>query len=270
MTSLFQSPLFALFADDAVNAAFAPEHTLALYGKVEAALASALAREGLIGKDAEAAILAAVARFAPDWEKLRDGSQRDGLPIPAYVAQMRASLPEPYRNAFHLGSTSQDIMDTALALAFAKVNGVIETRITSLCQTLDALDAKWGAVPLMGRTRMQAALPVTARARIGLWRAPLERQRVRLKTVRADVEMLQFGGPVGLRDGWGDKGAAVARRMADALGLHDPGESWHTGRDGLLTYGAWLSATSQALGKIGADLSLMALQGIDEAAIESG
>ncbi|MEM8663366.1 MAG: 3-carboxy-cis,cis-muconate cycloisomerase [Pseudomonadota bacterium] len=268
--ALFENPLFSLFADEATTTAFSPSRTLALYGNVEAAITEALAAEGLISAEARAAILPAIAAFEPDWPDLVAASRRDGLPIPGYVAQMRAKLPEAHRKAFHMGSTSQDIMDTALALALAEINATLASRLAELLRTLDALNARWGAVPLMGRTRMQAALPVTVRHRLDGWRAPLQRQHARLLAVRQDVECLQFGGPVGLRDGWGDSGPAVAKAMAATLGLRELGESWHTGRDGLLAYGAWLSATSQALGKIGADITLMAQQGIDEAALTGG
>lgn len=268
--SIFDNPLFALFHDPQTAAPFTAERTLALYGEVEVALTEAVAAEGLIGAAAAQRITAAIAGFEPDWEALKAASRRDGIPLPGYVRQLRDRVGAEDRAAVHFQSTSQDIMDTAQALALREVNDILDARLGALIAALDDLAERAGAAPLMGRTRMQAALPVTVGHRLATWRAPLARECARLQVLRPQVEMVEFGGPVGTREGWDGRGAQIAARMAERLGLADPGASWHTARDGLAAYAAWLSATSQALGKIGQDVALMAQQGIGEIAVAGG
>lgn len=58
--------------------------------------------------------------------------------------------------------------------------------------------------PLMGRTRMQAALPVTVGHRIASWAQPLRKHLAALDPLRRDLGIVQIGGPVGLRDQLGE------------------------------------------------------------------
>lgn len=269
-TSTFENPLFAVFADKATAAEFTPERTVARYGEVEAALTGALAATGLVGARSGETILAAIAAFKPDWQAFAEAGVADGLPGPSYVRQLKASVPAEDRDAVHLGATSQDVMDTALALTLRVVNGRFADRLDGLVDALDRLAATWGDAALMARTRMQAALPVTAGSRIAAWRGPLARQRARFENVRADVECVELAGPVGTGGTWGDRAPELRRRVAEALDLGDPGESRQTGRDVLVTYGGWLATTCGALGKIGIDVALMAQQGIDEIVLSGG
>ncbi|MEM9222013.1 MAG: 3-carboxy-cis,cis-muconate cycloisomerase [Pseudomonadota bacterium] len=264
------NPLFALFQDEGVSAAFEPSQVVARYCDVEAALTRALADQTLIDRDAADAIVRALTQFTPDWHAMEIASVRDGLPVPGFVAQVRAKLDPKHRAAFHFGATSQDIMDTATALAIRDLNDSIDRRMANIGTELADLSQRFGQGNLMGRTRMQAALPIGVAARVTAWRAPIIRLMGQLASTRPEVEQLQLAGPVGNRAAWGERAGKVARHMASELRLKEPGESWHTGRDGILLYGGVLSAISQALGKIGMDLALMAQQGIDAVSLKGG
>jgi 3-carboxy-cis,cis-muconate cycloisomerase len=259
--------LGALFGDAELGAVFDERRTVERWTAVEAALAEAAAAEGLAPEATAAAIRAAP---APAEAVLAAGTARDGLPIPAYVAALKLAVREPLRAGVHIGSTSQDILDTAQALALRDANDILAGRIAALDDALAGLAARFGDRPLMARTRMQAALPVTVGHRIAAWRAPLAGQAADLEALRPRVEALQFGGPVGTREGWSGRGDAVARRMAAALGLADPGRAWHTDRSAIGAYGALMAGLAASAGKIGADVALMAQQGLGEAAVAGG
>jgi len=70
--------------------------------------------------------------------------------------------------------------------------------------------------------------------------------------------LLQFGGAVGNRDRLGAKGEAVAEHLAKALRLHNPIAARHSERDGIAEFASWLSLITGSLGKLGADVALMA------------
>jgi 3-carboxy-cis,cis-muconate cycloisomerase len=262
--------LAGLLGDGELAALFDECRTVARYNAVEAALADAMAAESLIAATDAAAIRRVTREFAPDLAALGAGTAVDGLPIPAYVTALRAALPEPARAAVHRHSTSQDIMDTALALALRGANGILAARLAALDAELATLAGRFGGRPLMARTRRQAALPVTAAHRIGLWRAPLPGHLDALGALRPRIEALQFGGPVGTREGWEGRGNDVAARMAEALGLAEPGRATHTDRSAVAGYAALLAAMAASAGKIGADVALMAQQGIDEVRLAGG
>jgi len=79
---------------------------------------------------------------------------------------------------------------------------------------------------LMGRTRMQRALPITWADKIAAWRAPLTRHHKRLQELKPRLLVVQFGGPVGTLEKLGDKGPSVAAALASRLDLAVPAGSW--------------------------------------------
>jgi len=117
---------------------------------------------------------------------------------------------------------------------------------------------------------MQAALPIRVSDRIATWSLPMERHLEHLRSLRSQVEALQFGGAVGNRSDLGGKGDAVAAAMAKRLGLANPPRAWHAMRETIADYAGWLSLVTGTIGKFGQDICLMAQQGIEEAALSGG
>lgn len=256
-----QNRLFdGLFADPEVTALFSAETMLAHFLAFEVALTRA---QG--GPDAtRVADRLAALQIAP--EAIAPRVVRDGVPVPAYVAALKAAM-GPDADKVHIGATSQDLMDTSLALSLRGVSDLVSARLDRVIALLDDLQATHGTRALMGRTRMQAALPITVATRIEAWRTSLSRTRARLVEARAGVEQLQFGGPVGQRTA---EMEAAAARIATALDLPEPGPVWHSTRDGLVAYGTWLALVTGSLGKLGQDIALMAQQGIDAVRLTGG
>jgi 3-carboxy-cis,cis-muconate cycloisomerase len=225
----------------------------------------ALGACGVVGAADVRSALAALdgfdaAAFAPE-------SDRDGLPVPSLVAALRRGLPPGAPRAIHTGATSQDVIDTAMVLAALSVLDLFAARLDTLLAGLDTLDARFGARPLMARTRMQAALPGVAALRIGAWRRAVQDRRDRLPAVRAEVAVVQVGGAIGARDM--PAGEAVAAHVAATLGLR-AGPVWHTDRAAMVGLGHWMTLVAGTLGKIGQDIALMAQQGVDEIALDGG
>jgi 3-carboxy-cis,cis-muconate cycloisomerase len=122
----------------------------------------------------------------------------------------------------------------------------------------------------MARTRMQRALEVRVADRIGIWKAPLLHHLDALAGLQVNAVAAQLAGPVGTLDELGDKGPLVRKRLAERLGLADPGGSWHTDRARIVDIGHWLAKVSGTLGKIGQDVVLMAQNEVGEVRLEGG
>ena len=265
--SVFEHPvLLGLFGDPAMARIFSAraqcDHMIA----TEAAFAAAMAEAGQIPADAAARICEAlaVARIAP--EDLAASTGRDGVVVPELVARLREGLDPRDQDFLHTGMTSQDVIDTSLALAIADLVACLTDRVAALQASLDGLADRFGPRPLIARTRMQAALPTTVATRIAAWHGPTQSW---LKRLSAAALPLQLGGPIGIfmND---ETGARVAALMADRLGLALPPRPWHTDRTPITGLGNLLADMSGALGKIGQDIALMAQQGIDEIALIAG
>jgi len=269
MSSIFQDAVFGgLFGDPEAMALWSAEAQLERFRTVEAALSKALAEVGLVPPDQGARAAAHILTVPVDGVRLAEGCAKDGLPIPNFVAQLKENAPD-LAGAIHTGSTSQDIMDTALSLTIRATNDLLLARLATVTDALADIDRRFGATPMMGRTRMQAALPITVGDRIKTWRDPLLAQAASLIALRPQIERLQFGGAVGTRHAYGDKSDAMAEAMARDLGLTN-GPVWHTDRSSLVMFANQLAVLSGILGKIGQDMVLMAQQGIDEISLSGG
>ena len=117
---------------------------------------------------------------------------------------------------------------------------------------------------------MQAALPVTVADRVASWRRPLEKHLASLDHLGEQVEVLQFAGPVGLRDKPEGVADRVARLMAEDLDLVYTPNGWHTDRDNVVVYGQFLTRLSGSLGKMGQDIVLAAQSEIGEIELAAG
>jgi 3-carboxy-cis,cis-muconate cycloisomerase len=267
----FDHPLLsALLGDDEIAPYFSADAELAEFCAFEAALAHAEAAEGVIPAQAAEAIAHACKSFTPDLAAIRAAAARDGVPVPEFVRQLRGLVPEPFREHLHFGSTSQDLVDTALVRRLAPVLELFGARLAAIIACLDELDRGFGQASMMARTRMQQAIPITVADRLAEWRGPLPRHLERLSQLRPRLLVLQFGGAAGTLDRLGGKGPAVARRLAAALDLGAPDRSWHSQRDGLGELAGWLALVAGSLGKIGADIALMAQNEVGEIALAGG
>ncbi|WP_159949817.1 3-carboxy-cis,cis-muconate cycloisomerase [Rhizobium sp. 18065] len=253
------SILSGLLGDAEIAAQFTVAAELSAMLAFEVALAKAEAEVGLIPQAAADAILALPERFVPDVDAIREATMRDGVVIPELVRQWRAALGEQGKH-IHFGATSQDAIDTGLMLRLMQVASLLDRRLETVIGAVDVLEARFGPIPLMGQTRMQAAIEISVGDRLASWRAPLARYRQMLKRWLEGGFPVQFGGAAGTLEKLGDKADTVRARLAADLALADRPQ-WHSQRDVIAEFGGLLSLISGSLGKMGQDLSLMASAG---------
>ncbi|MFC5584184.1 3-carboxy-cis,cis-muconate cycloisomerase [Nitratireductor kimnyeongensis] len=266
--SVFDHPWLAgLFGDPEMAVILSADRQMSHMLAFEAAWSRACGRAGLFNaEEAEAAALA-IENARIDLTDIAAGMARDGVPVPRLVQQLKAIAAS---DAVHRHATSQDVVDTALALTLKEASDLLEARIKAFAAALDELISRFGDAPLMGRTRMQAATVITAGDRIKTWRLPLDDHLKRLSALRADVERVQIGGASGDRRALGVQAGTVVEDVAQVLGLAPTGKAWHTLRHGIADYASFLSLVTGTLGKFGQDTVLMAQQGIDEIALSGG
>lgn len=253
-----------LLTDPALDALLSAEADLSAMMAVELALARACGEHGLIPENAAVAIELAAADFEPDMGRLAEDTLRDGVVVAGLVKQLRAHVGEPHGGYVHFGATSQDVIDTALALRLKNILALFGARLERLVTTLKALEDRFGANWLMGRTRMQAAIPITSGDRLAVWEGMIRRVLAGLDGVRAANLILSLAGPAGTADKFGSDIGTIREAVAGLLQLSVPDYVPHAARDRIALLGGWLSAVTGALGKIGQDVALMAQNEIAE------
>lgn len=256
--SPFDHPfLGGLFGDDELIGYFSAEADIRAMLAVEAALARAQSRLGIIPDEAARSIAATVETFTPDMDRLRQAVSVDGVVVPELVRQLRQAV-GAHGEHVHLGATSQDMIDTSLMLRLQKVLPVLAARSGILGHALAGLAQQHGDNPLMAYTRMQPAIEISVRDRVESWRAPVLRNRERLLALLPLP--IQFGGAAGTLERLGDTAPAVRAALASELGLADRPQ-WHTQRDLIAELASVLSLITGSIGKLGQDIALIAQAG---------
>ena len=240
------------------EAAFGPQAFVRALLSFESALAHAQAAEGVIpARDAEA-ISAACATIVIDMESLVSGAKKSATLAVPLVALLRAEVarrPGEAAKHVHYGATSQDVLDTANALCLKACLEEADRSVEAAVRSLARRATEHRSTPMLGRTLMQPALPITAGLKIARWAAALDHDRERIAESQADALAVQFGGPVGALEPFADKGPAVRHRLATRLGLADS-VAWHVHRN------AWIDLLNRigqlvlTAGKIARDISL--------------
>jgi 3-carboxy-cis,cis-muconate cycloisomerase len=268
-----QSALFGdMFGTAAMRAAFGEFAFIARCAEVEAALARAQARLGIVPGEAAAAISAAAAAVAQnpgslDLARLASETATVGYPILPLVRQL-ADRAGAAGRWLHWGATTQDIMDTAVVLQIREGIGLIEADLDAVRGHLAGLARRYRDTPMAGRTHLQHALPITFGYKAAVWLAACDRHAARLAELKPRVLTVQFGGAAGTLASLGDGEAALASRteLARELGLAEPAISWHVARDAIAETVQFLALLGGSLAKIAFDVMLMAATEFGEAA----
>ncbi|MDP9894509.1 3-carboxy-cis,cis-muconate cycloisomerase [Variovorax boronicumulans] len=237
--------------------------------RFEAALARAQAAEGLIPESAAHSIVGSCKVELFDVAKIvRESGRAGSVAIPLVKALREAvGLFNAEAAPFvHFGSTSQDVIDSAMALVTREAVALIETDLAKAADALLRLATQHAETPMLARTLMQPASVTSFGFKCAGWAAPLVRSRLRLREAAKHALQLQLGGAVGTLAQMKGQGAAVRRRMAKELGLGDPGATWHTQRDEWVALGCELGLMTGSLGKIAVDIALLGQYEVAEVA----
>jgi len=246
------------FARDAFIQALSAEAFVRAMLDFERALAAAETEAGIVPPDAARVIASVCAdlRLAPDAlaaEAKRSGSL--AVPLVRALTEQVARVDGRAAAFVHYGSTSQDVLDTALVLCLKPCLTDADGVLDAAAGRLAAHARRHAGAVMLGRTLMQPATPITAGLKIARWAAALHRCRLRLAEARERALCIQLGGAVGTLDAIGGKRAMVRNGLAMRLHLHEA-RAWHDYRDELLRLMTELVLVTTTIGKIARDVAL--------------
>jgi 3-carboxy-cis,cis-muconate cycloisomerase len=184
--------------------------------------------------------------------------------IAALTAEVAKTDPTAARYV-HWGATSQDVIDTALVLDLKAAIDALMSDLNRAIEGFVALVGRHRRTATVGRTWMQHALPMPFGLKLAGYAAALARSRERLRRLRREALVLQFGGAVGTLAALNDRGLDVAERLAALLDLALPDAPWHGHRDRLAEVASALAILAGTCGKIARDVSLLMQTDVAEA-----
>ncbi|SAK83749.1 3-carboxy-cis,cis-muconate cycloisomerase [Caballeronia pedi] len=257
-STVFDSVLFRdAFGTAKMRAIFSDYALVQRYIDVEVALAKAEARAGVIPAEAAEVIARESKIERIDFDHMREETDIVGYPILPLVHQMVKMCGDAGRYV-HWGATTQDIMDTAVALQVRDALASIDGDIRELRAILANLAKKHRDTPMAGRTHLQQALPVTFGYKVAIWLAMFDRHQERIAQMRERVAVVEFAGAAGTLASLGETGFAVQKALAEELKLGVPATTWHVARDGFAEAVNLLALVTGSLGKIAIDIMIMA------------
>jgi len=260
----YQTGIFSLYLSDPQMAALvSDESSIKRMLLFETSLAAAQATLGLIPHKAAAEIKEVLSGSSIIPVDLAAGTLQNGIPVVTLLELVKKNLSADTKKHLHYGSTSQDVVDTAKALMFKDALQLIDSRIISLSQQLSKLVDSYGDAPCMARTRGQHAIPITFGIKVNAWLQPLQRQLQRLSELKRRLLVVQLGGAAGTLSAYPEKATELRVALAKELELQ-PASAWHTQRDNISEFTNWLAMTTGVLGKMGADVLIMAQSEVGE------
>jgi 3-carboxy-cis,cis-muconate cycloisomerase len=250
--SIFTTPLMEALFSDATELRF----MLAF----ESALATAQAAVDVIPTLAATTIADVCQQTDWDTEQIRAQTLLAGNPAIPFVNLLKERVgrksPEAVRYV-HWGATSQDVIDTVLMCQLKKALEQLRADLKLLTNQLTALAHIHQHTPMMGRTLLQQALPMTFGDKVMGWLDGLLRSADRLERIMKEDIVLQLGGPVGNGATLSEHSLAIRDKVATTLGLGMTIHAWHTQRDRLADIATTLGILNGSLGKLANDVILL-------------
>jgi 3-carboxy-cis,cis-muconate cycloisomerase len=252
-----------LFATDAMRACFSDAARVGAMLEAEAALARAEAKLGL-APEALAGAIAAIDPESLDIVALGQQTAVTGVPTIPFVKAVQARLPEALGRSFHRGATTQDVLDTALALRMRAALRLVATDLDAILTGLVRPAEVHRATPCVGRTYGQHAAPITFGFAVAVWLAGVAEVGDQLPELRRRLLVVSLAGPVGTLAGLGPHGPAVLDTFARELSLGSTPIAWHARRARVAEASSWLARLIGALAKMATDVAHLASTEVGE------
>ncbi len=183
---------------------------------VEAILALSQAKIGMIPKEAAEKIAATANLGSLNLNELRNEISSTMAPVFA-LSECLARKCGEHGAYVHWGATTRNIIDTGRLIVLRHVNNKIRFLISEILLTLANQAAKHHDLPMIGRTNLKDALPITFGFKIASWIDELLRVLERLDDSEKRLFQLRFGGAIGGYNSFDGKGFELSKEMSRRL-----------------------------------------------------
>ena len=252
------------YSTEAMRRIWSEASMIGAWIKVEQTLSTCQAQMGLIPKEAAKKINRITADHL-DHGALQRDMNLVGRPIVGLVRQLRSLAGPQYGRHVHFRSTTQDVMDTALAMQMRIGLDEIEGAAETLIGLLNDRAVEHAETMMIGRTNGQYAMPMSFATKLGVWSSELSRRQEAIDEARKRGLLVQVGGPVGDLSAYDEGvGKALKARMAEMLNLGTADPHWQNARDGLADIVTVLGMLCATLCKICHNVNLLSSSDIQE------
>ncbi|RRH85574.1 adenylosuccinate lyase [Variovorax beijingensis] len=243
-----------LWGTDELRTIFGEENRIQKWLDFEAALASAQAELGLIPAAAAKEIASKAKVEHIDIAAMSAEIRRIKHSLVPALKQLQAACSKENGEWVHYGATTQDVVDTGVALQLKEFHAVAMRDLQAVAKELARLAVAHRDTPMAGRTHGVQALPITFGHKCAVWLDELGRHHERLVQAAPRVLVGMLAGAVGSQASLGPKAIELEALMLKKLGLGVPTISWAPARDRFTEYTGLLAMLGSTLSKIGNEL----------------
>jgi len=160
--------------------------------QVEIAVCESWAELGRIPAEA----IPVIKQASVDMNRMAEILKETHHDVTAFLNTVSESIGEESRFV-HLGLTSSDVMDTALALQLKDAAGLLLEDVDTLIKVLEQKALLYKDTVMMGRTHGVHAEPITFGLKLALWTQEMKRHHHRLEEAKKAVSVGKISGVVG-------------------------------------------------------------------------
>jgi adenylosuccinate lyase len=187
------------------------ENKLDTWLRVEILVCEGWAREGAIS----AADLEKIRGASYDLARAREIERETHHDVISFLRSVQERL-GPEGRFLHLGLTSSDVLDTALAVQLVQAGALLRAQLDRLLETVAQAAVRHRHTLMVGRTHGIHAEPTTFGFKLAMWADELRRCRTRLAAAIDDVSVGAVSGAVGTH---ATVPPAVEEYVCERLGL---------------------------------------------------
>ncbi|MFX0028636.1 MAG: adenylosuccinate lyase [Candidatus Hermodarchaeota archaeon] len=199
---------------------FTEEKKLENWLKVEAVLAEVHAELGNIPNKAAKEIQRKANLNYVKLERVKEIDNEIHHDLMAMVKGLAEQCEEDSGKYIHLGATSYDIEDTAMALQLREALNYVKNSLLELLKTLVKITKERKGLVCIGRTHGQHAVPTTFGMRFGVWAYEIDRHLERISEVLERISFGKMSGAVGTMASFEDKGIEIQKSVMQKLDLN--------------------------------------------------
>lgn len=231
--------------------------TLQAWLDVEAAMAQAQGRLGVIPPEVASVITSACKQELFDTERLSSDIAHAQHPFVPVLRQIEELCGEPAAGYVHWGATTQNIFDTGVSLQMRRTHALIDASLAIASDRLNALAKEHRDTVQAGRTHGQHALPMTFGFKVTGWLEEVRRDRDRLETRIRPSFVASLGGAIGTFAAMGPRGPEVEEEIGRILDLEPAVLPMRSSFDRASDYFSALALLAGTAEKIAQDIVFM-------------
>jgi adenylosuccinate lyase len=189
--------------------------------------------------------MAKIRKATFDADRIAEVESRVAHDVIAFLTVMNESIGQPEARYVHLGMTSQDLNDNAMAVQLVESSRIIEGDLGAVREAAAELAVRHRKTLMAGRTHGVVAEPITFGFKVAGWVAELDRALARIHLATIEIAVGRVSGVVGTH---ATVDPAVEEYVCAQLGLaSDPVTTQVVARD---RHANFMSALALAAGTL--------------------